>query len=343
LAASGLYAQDAVRAGTWVNQGVAALRAAHYQEAVDDFEKAVALDPSFPPARLYLATAYMQQYIPGVTSPENDDLAAKARGNFLKLLDQDPSNATAVASLGRLSFNQRNWDDARQWYEKLAALQPDNAAAYYSLGVVEWSQWYPVYGQARESLGMKNGEPGPIADIRVRQDLKVAWGPALERGIADLKRALELQPDYADAMSYMNLFIRERADLSDSKEEYARETAEADGWAQRALDTKRQKAALASGSQLIRVGANVQAYKLIHKVDPVYPALALQARIQGAVRLTLTIGKDGTVQNVMVISGHPLLVAAAVDAAKQWLYEPTLLNGYPVSVVTEVEIFFQLP
>jgi len=92
----------------------------------------------------------------------------------------------------------------------------------------------------------------------------------------------------------------------------------------------------------IRVGGNVQAMNLIRKVTPVYPPLAKQARIQGVVRFTVTIGKDGTVQDVQLVSGHPLLVAVAQDAVWQWQYKPTLLNGQPVDVVTSVDVNFTL-
>lgn len=92
----------------------------------------------------------------------------------------------------------------------------------------------------------------------------------------------------------------------------------------------------------IRVGGNVQAANLIHKVTPVYPVLAKQARIQGVVRFTVNIGKDGTVQDVQLISGHPLLVESAQSAVWQWQYKPVLLNGEPVDVVTTVDVNFTL-
>ena len=92
----------------------------------------------------------------------------------------------------------------------------------------------------------------------------------------------------------------------------------------------------------IRVGGNVQAANLIKKVVPVYPPLAKQARIQGTVRFTAIIGKDGTIQNLQLVSGHPLLVPAATEAVKQWLYKPTLLNGDPVEVITQIEVNFTL-
>jgi protein TonB len=94
--------------------------------------------------------------------------------------------------------------------------------------------------------------------------------------------------------------------------------------------------------QRIRVGGNVQQANLIRKVTPLYPPLAKQARIQGVVRFTAIIGKDGTIQNLQLVSGHPLLVEAAKQAVSQWQYKPTLLNGDPVEVVTTIEVNFTL-
>jgi protein TonB len=94
--------------------------------------------------------------------------------------------------------------------------------------------------------------------------------------------------------------------------------------------------------QRIRVGGNVQAANLVRKITPVYPPLAKQARVQGTVRFTAVISKDGTIQQLQLVSGHPLLVQAAQDAVKQWLYKPTLLNGEPVEVVTQIDVNFTL-
>jgi protein TonB len=98
----------------------------------------------------------------------------------------------------------------------------------------------------------------------------------------------------------------------------------------------------ASLAQPIRIGGNVQAANLIRKVQPVYPPLAKQARIQGTVRFTAIIGKDGTIQNLQLVTGHPLLVEAARSAVSQWQYKPTLLNGEPVEVVTQIDVNFTL-
>lgn len=92
----------------------------------------------------------------------------------------------------------------------------------------------------------------------------------------------------------------------------------------------------------ITVGGNVVAAKKINDIRPTYPPLARQTRIQGTVRLHAIIAKDGSIQQLEVLSGHPLLVQSALDAVKQWRYQPTLLNGEPVEVDTTVDVIFSL-
>ncbi len=91
-----------------------------------------------------------------------------------------------------------------------------------------------------------------------------------------------------------------------------------------------------------RVGGAVQAAKLVNRVQPLYPPLARQTRISGTVKLHAIIGKSGSVEQLQVVSGHPLLVQSALDAVKQWRYQPTLLNGEPVEVDTEIDVIFSL-
>jgi len=230
-----------------LNKGVQAFKSAQYPEAVEDFKRAVELDPNFPTARLYLATAYMQQYIPGAESAENMQMAQAAHDQFQKVLDQDPKNTVAIASIASLYLNEKKWDDAQRWYEKLIAVDPNNKDAYYSLGFIAWSKWYPVYGTARANLGMKQEDPGPIKDKKVKDDLKAKYGPGIESGLQSLDKALQLDPDYADAMAYENLLIRERADLTDSKEEYEKQIKTANDWVDKALATRKKNAEKKAG------------------------------------------------------------------------------------------------
>ncbi len=92
----------------------------------------------------------------------------------------------------------------------------------------------------------------------------------------------------------------------------------------------------------ITIGGNVQQAKLVRQPKPVYPPLAKQARISGVVHLAAIISKDGTIQDLKVISGHPLLIPSALEAVKQWVYQPTLLNGEPVEVSTQIDVNFTL-
>jgi tetratricopeptide (TPR) repeat protein len=236
-----------------LNKGVAAFKQAKYSDAVEHFKTAVELDPSFPTARLYLATAYMSQYIPGAQSPENAQNAKMANDQFLKVLEQDPKNTIATESLASLHYSEaqgienideklKKLDEARVWYEKLTQIDPNNKQAWYSLGVITWAKWYPALMTARAKLGMKPEDPGPIKDKKVREELKEKWSAQIEQGIQNLQKALEVDKDYDDAMAYMNLLIRERADLDDTPEQYKKDTDTADSWVQKALEAKKIKA-----------------------------------------------------------------------------------------------------
>jgi protein TonB len=92
----------------------------------------------------------------------------------------------------------------------------------------------------------------------------------------------------------------------------------------------------------ITVGGAVQQARMLRRVNPVYPPLAKSARIQGTVQLSAVIGKDGNIQELEVIEGHPMLIQAAMAAVQQWQYKPTLLNGQPVEVATQINVVFTL-
>jgi protein TonB len=108
-----------------------------------------------------------------------------------------------------------------------------------------------------------------------------------------------------------------------------------------AAPTAAQKAAPAPVQQ-IKVSSTIQAARLIHRIDPIYPPLARQMRISGTVELVGVISTDGTIRELRVFSGHPLLVQAALNAVRQWAYQPTLLGGHPVEVITTISVIFRL-
>jgi TonB family protein len=350
LAASQLMAQDPIEAQGWLNRGVEEFKSANYSGAVAAFQKAVDTDPTNVTARMYLGTARMQQYIPGADSAGNRAAAATATEEFMKVLDMDPGNRTAMASLASLSLNQKKWDDAQAWYEKLLAANPGDAQAWYGLGFIAWSRWYPAYMEARQSLGMKPQDPGPLPAGAVKEELKKKYWPVIEGGLQALREGLLINPEFYDAMAYMNLLTRERADLRDTILEYKIDIRMAEDWVSRAQETKREKGLIAGGGtgdraaqpQRIKVGGNVQGAMLVRKVGPIYPPEAKQDGLQGTVRLAVVIGKDGSVSEVHLMNGDPVLGEAAIAAVRQWVYKPTLLNGEPVAVETTVDVNFTL-
>jgi tetratricopeptide (TPR) repeat protein len=225
-----------------LNKGVQAYKSAKYAESVEFFQRAVELDPSFPTTHLYLASAYMSQYIPGAESEENQRMADNAYNAFQKVLELDPKNELATASIASLYFNQKKLDLAKDWNRKLIVINPNNKEAFYTLGVIAWTQWLAPDREARNKLGMKPEDPGPLKDKKVREELRPKYMPILDEGIQYMQKSLDIDKEYDEAMAYMNLLIRYRADLMDTPEEYKREVEIADNWVQKALQTKKIKA-----------------------------------------------------------------------------------------------------
>src|ERR1700730_7840442 len=250
---------DKLRSRDQLNRGVQAYRSAKYADAVEFFKTAVNLDPNNLNGRLYLATAYMTQYIPGAESPENLQLAKQAKEEFMKVLERDPNDKTALASLASLSYQQaqgmpdleqklKKLDEAKEWYLKLIAADPQNKEGFYSLAVIDWVKWYAAWMKARADLGLKPEEPGPLKDKKVKAELQTQYSAIIDDGMKNLQKSLDIDPNYDDAMAYMNLLIREKADLDDSPDQYKKDVETADGWAQKALDTKKMKAQKAAAA-----------------------------------------------------------------------------------------------
>jgi tetratricopeptide (TPR) repeat protein len=249
LAATGC---DKLRARDHLNQGILAFKSAKYGDAAEHFRQAIALDPTYRDPQLYLATTYMVQWIPGAESPENLEYVRKARAEFEKVLQQDPNNKNAMQSLAFVSYNQAQslpadqkaakYDEAAEWYHKLIAVDPTNKEAYYTLGVIAYAKWYPAVVLARASLKMRPDDPGPIKDKKVKEELKSKYSSIVDEGISNLQKAIDIDKEYDDAMVYMNLLVRERADVLDSASDYKQQIEVADNWLQKALDTKKIKA-----------------------------------------------------------------------------------------------------
>lgn len=225
-----------------LNKGVREYKGAKYAEAVKYFQTAIELDPEFTTARLYLATAYMSQWIPGADSEENNKYAKAAEDNFKAVLEKDPNDKLAIASIGSIYYNQKKFDIAKEWNERLLKVDPQNKEALYTLGVIAWGKAYPVRGEARAKLSMKPEDPGPLKDKKVREEVKAKNYQLVQDGIVALQKAVAVDANYDDALAYLNLMHRELADLADTTDDYKKEIAIADDFVQKTLDAKKRKA-----------------------------------------------------------------------------------------------------
>lgn len=237
-----------------LNKGVTAYKNAKYADAVEHFKLAVELDPEFPTARLYLAMSYFSQFIPGATSDDNMQMARSAEAEFKKVLDANPTDEIATESLASLYYNEaqgessldakiEKLDVASEWYEKLIALNANKKEAFYTLGVIAWAKTYPRRMTARSELGMKPDAPGPIKDKKKVEELRAKNLESVEKGIEYLNKAINIDNEYDDAMAYINLLYRERADLQPTTELYEQDIEKADNWVEKSLSIKKIKAA----------------------------------------------------------------------------------------------------
>ena len=245
---------EKLRARDNLNQGVNAFKNAKFADAVSHFKTAVELDPSLSSARLYLATAYRSQYIPGADSEENRDFAKRAMEEFTKVYEQEPTNKLALQSIASLHYDEaqaftaledkfKKLDEAKNWHEKILKVDPSAKESLYTIGVIAWAKTYPIRKKARVELKMKDEDPGPIKDVKVRNQLAARNMPIIEEGMAAMRKAIEVDKEYDDAMAYLNLLLREKADISDTTALAKQYSDEADNWVQRAVETKKVKAA----------------------------------------------------------------------------------------------------
>ena len=230
-----------LKARDQLNKGVQAYKNAKYELAIEHFKNAVALDPRLLNARLYLATAYAQQYVPGADTPENNQMGQQAIEEYKKVLQADPGNTNSVKGIASLYFNMKKFDQAKEYHEKAKQLDPNDPEEYYSIGVIDWTQSYAPRQEERAKLGLKPDEP--LKDKKVCESLRERNLSKVDEGIQNLNRALQLRPDYDDAMAYMNLLYREKADLecgdSDAR---AADLKTADDWVDKTMATKKAKA-----------------------------------------------------------------------------------------------------
>jgi len=252
LMATGCQKQiDQLKARNELNKGVKAFSAGEFDTAAERFETAMELDPGLTDARNYLAYAQMQQY----NLSGDEAKGQQAIAGFKQVLEEEPDNALAVGLLASMYFERKDFDESEKWHRRRIEILKKKAASakdgkvdplagesYYSIGVMKWTQSYEPRMKVRAELGMKPDDPGPIKDEEKRKEIAAVTIPRIQEGIEALNNALEINPNYADAMAYLNLLNRERADYADSPEEYEEYMSKADEWVEKTLATKRRLA-----------------------------------------------------------------------------------------------------
>jgi len=232
-----------LRARDHLNKGVQAYKNAKYEQAIDHFQQSVSLDPTLINARLYLATAYAQQYIPGADTPDNNRMGEQAIDQYKQVLQVEPKNINSIKGIAYLYLQMKKFDLAKEFYKKASEADPNDPEPYYSVAVIDWTQTYQPRQEERAKLGMKPEDSLPAKDKKVCAMVREKNTANIQEGIDNLNKALQLRPDYDDAMAYMNLMYRERADVQcDDKDARAADLKTADDWVDKTMATKKAKA-----------------------------------------------------------------------------------------------------
>ncbi|HET6176911.1 MAG TPA: tetratricopeptide repeat protein [Candidatus Sulfotelmatobacter sp.] len=239
-----------LRARDQLNKGVEAYKNSHYEQAIDHFQQAVQLDPGLVNARMYLATAFVSQYIPGVESPENLRTAQQAIEEYSKVLDNPAAardqKVNSAKGVAYLYLNQKKWDDAKKYYRMASDMDPNDPEPYYSVGVIDWTACYQPRMEKRAALGLKpeeNLNPKNKEQKQTCDELKAKNSSTIQEGIDTLNKAIQLRPDYDDAMAYMNLMYREKGDVEcNDLASRAEDLKTADHWVDETLRVKKAKA-----------------------------------------------------------------------------------------------------
>ncbi len=242
-----------LKARDLLNKGVANFKNGQYDKAVEDFKEAKDLDTSLLNARLYLATAYASQYIPGAPSDENVKRGNAAIDEFKGVLEKDPNNLSAIDGIGSIlfqmsgqPFNPQKFQESKTYHQKHIELKPTDPEPYYWIGVIDWTLAFRANAEVRTAYNkdhinkqIKENDPLPAA---VRADYVAKDGQLVDEGIAQLQKAIQLRPDYDDGMAYLNLLYRRKADMVESADERASYQKQADDLVDKVKEIKQKRA-----------------------------------------------------------------------------------------------------
>jgi tetratricopeptide (TPR) repeat protein len=230
-----------LKARDQLTKGVQAFKNAQYEEAVNHFQNSIALDPNYEDAKLYLATAYSYQVVPNLDTPENLAIAQKALDGFNAVLAKDPNDVNALKQIASINFNIKKFEVAKQYQKKVIALSPNDAEAYYTVGVVDWMQAYKGAVAILAADGLTDsGDGNPKKSKSACAKLQAANTDLVTEGLQYLNKAIEINPSYDDAMQYLQLTYRRKADLECGDDDARKaDLAQADTWVQKAMGARK--------------------------------------------------------------------------------------------------------
>jgi len=219
-----------LRARDNLNKGVKAFTEQKYGAAEQFFQKALDTDPNFETARMYLATAYTSQFVPGSTDPKSEENAQKAIATFKEVVEmaEDPANPNrnAMLSIASLYYQLKNYPESKHWCNEVLKVDPQNAEAYYRIAVIDFDDSFEKTGIQGENVAYMSPEE------------KEETQSNIEEALTCLGKALEFRPDYFDAMEYQNLLWREKAKFEEDEAVKAELIREADKVSLKALQLR---------------------------------------------------------------------------------------------------------
>ncbi len=203
-----------LKARDQLTKGVAAFKNAQYEQATNAFQRAIQFDPNYDQAKLYLATAYSYQVVPNLDTPDNMKLANNAINGFKDYLQAHPGDKVSLQQLASIYRNIKKYPEAKNYEEQVIAVDPKDAEAHYTIGVVDWIESYDNARKALAADGLTdNGEGNVKMSKGTCAKLKDQNTALVKDGLKNLQQATELNNTYDEALQYLNLTWRRQADL----------------------------------------------------------------------------------------------------------------------------------
>jgi hypothetical protein len=232
---------DQLAARDQLNKGVEAYKSAHYEEAISHFQRATQLDPSLPMAKSYLATALAQNVVPGLDTPDNLKMAQQAIDLFKEVLTKDPSDVNSIKQIAGIYFQIKKLNDAKEWQKKVLAVDPKDPEAAYTIGVIDWTEAHENALSTLQGAGVNDdGEGNAKAPKKAMDTLKTQNAPLVEEGLQYLNQAVANRANYDDAMAYLNLIYRRKADVDFGNAAAVKaDLAAAEEWRTKAMGTRK--------------------------------------------------------------------------------------------------------